>query len=363
VTLVARAPGRVNLIGEHTDYNEGFVLPIAIDRSISIAFEPTDERRVEITLAATGEIGGFDLDAIGPRTGSWTDYVAGTAWSMVEAGLPVRGFRGVLESDLPQGSGLASSAALELASALALSGGEELAVDRMTLARTAQRAENEYVGVACGLMDQFASAFGVNGAALLLDCRLLEHREVPLSLADAALVVADSGSTRRLESSAYNERRWQCETVAAMLGADSLRDVTLEMLNAAGDLDPVLERRARHVVSENDRVIAAVAALDAGDFPAVGRLFNESHESLRDLFEVSSPELDALAEIATAVPGVLGSRLTGAGFGGCTITLVERDAIASLAAAIDGQYPLRTGLKPQVFEVRPSRGAEIVSAP
>jgi galactokinase len=268
----------------------------------------------------------------------------------------------VLDSDLAQGSGLASSAALELASALALSGGEELSVDRMTLARIAQRAENEYVGVSCGLMDQFASAFGVNGAALLLDCRSLEHREVALSLDDVALVVAESGSTRRLESSAYNERRWQCETVAAMLGADSLRDVTLEMLNAAGDLDPVLERRTRHVVSENDRVIAAVAALEIGDFATAGHLFNESHASLRDLFEVSSPELDALVEIATAVPGVLGSRLTGAGFGGCTITLVRREAISALTQAIEEHYPERSGLQPDVFEVRPSRGAEIVSA-
>ena len=159
---------------------------------------------------------------------------------MTEAGLPVGGFRGVLRSDLPQGSGLASSAALELASALALSGGEDPPVDRMTLARIAQRAENEYVGVSCGLMDQFASAFGGSGAALLFDCRSLEHRDVPLSLDDVALVVADSGSSRRLETSAYNERRWQCETVAAMLGADSLRDVTVEMLDAAGDLDPTL---------------------------------------------------------------------------------------------------------------------------
>lgn len=355
MVLIARAPGRVNLIGEHTDYNDGFVLPVAVDRALSIAFEPTDDRQVEITLAATGETSGFDLDAIGPRTGGWIDYVAGTAWAMAEAGLPLRGFRGVLESDLPQGAGLSSSAAMELASVLALSGGSEPPVDRMTLARIAQRAENEYVGVACGLMDQFASAFGVEGAALLLDCRSLEHRQVPVALDDVALVVADSGSPRRLDASAYNERRWQCETVAAMLGTDSLRDVTLEMLDAAGDLDPVLERRARHVIAESDRVIATVEAIEAGDLQAVGELLSASHASLRDLYEVSSPELDALVEIARSVPGVLGSRLTGAGFGGCTITLVRRESVGDLKTAL-------SELSPNVFEVRPSRGAELLTA-
>ncbi len=176
------------------------------------------------------------------------------------------------------------------------------------------------------------------------------------------LVVTNSGSSRRLDASAYNERRWQCETVAATLGADSLRDVTVEMLDAAGDLDPTLARRARHVISENDRVIAAEAAFEAREFAEVGRLFNDSHASLRDLFEVSSPELDALVEIANSVPGVLGSRLTGAGFGGCTITLVERGGIGTLTEAIQDQYPQRTGLQAQVFEVRPSRGAEVVRA-
>jgi galactokinase len=204
-------------------------------------------------------------------------------------------------------------------------------------------------------MDQFASAFGAEGAALLLDCRSLEHKEVKWPSEDVALVVADSGSRRRLDESAYNERRWQCETVAATLLTDSLRDVTLEMLGTAGDLDPVLERRARHVITENDRVVAAVEAMEAGDFATVGRLFNESHASLRDRYEVSSPELDALVEAACAVPGVLGSRLTGAGFGGCTITLVRRDARPALAAALEA-------VSPNEFEARPSRGAELLTA-
>ena len=214
---VVHAPGRVNLIGEHTDYNEGFVLPVGIQLGIAIALVPTDDRRVEVTLAATGERAGFDLDAIGPKTGTWIDYVAGTAWALADAGVATRGFRGVLASDLPQGSGLSTSAALELASSLALVGGALPPLDRMTLAQTAQRAENRYVGVNCGLMDQFASAFGEEGSALLLDCRTLEHRTVRLPLDDVTLVVCHSGSPRRLEASAYNERRSQCEAAVAVI--------------------------------------------------------------------------------------------------------------------------------------------------
>jgi galactokinase len=361
---VVRAPGRVNLIGEHTDYNDGYVLPIAIDRAITIALIPSDDRRVTITIAERAETATFDLDAIGGRRGHWIDYVAGTAWAMAEAGLPVNGFRGVLASDLPQNAGLSSSAALELASALAMSGGDEPPTDRMTLARVAQRAENVHVGVQCGLMDQFASSFGAEGAALLLDCRSLAYRALPLSLADAALVVCHSGSSRRLDGSAYNERRAQCDAAVAVIArrhpdVRTLRDVTIEMIDdAGGDLEPVLARRARHVVDENGRVLEAATALEAGDHERAGRLFSASHASLRDLYEVSSPELDLLVEIADAVPGVFGSRLTGAGFGGCTVTLVRRDAVGALSDAVGERYAARSGLTPQVFEVTPARGAQ-----
>jgi galactokinase len=363
---VVRAPGRVNLIGEHTDYNLGFVLPVAIDLGIVIALVPRDDGRVEVTLAEEGDTAGFDLDAIGPRSSSWIDYIAGMAWAMREAGMPVRGFRGLLASDLPQGAGLSSSAALELASALALSGGAMPPVDRMTLARTAQRAENAYVGVNSGLMDQFASAFGAPGAALLLDCRSLEHREIPLPLERATLVVCHSGSPRRLESSAYNERRSQCEAAVAVIAADergvqSLRDVTPEMLQAhRARMDPLVAARAEHVVHENERVLAAVSAFERGDLDEVGRLFYASQASMRDLFGISSPELDALVEIASATPGVIGARLTGAGFGGCTINLVRPDAVGGLREAVMRDYPARTGFTPRVFEVEPSRGAEVM---
>ena len=360
---VVRAPGRVNLIGEHTDYNLGFVLPVAIDLGISIALVATDDRRVELTLAATGERDGFDLDAIGGRQGRWIDYVAGTAWALAEAGIATRGFRGLLASDLPAGAGLSSSAALELAAAWALCGGEEPPLPRMQLAQVAQRAENAYVGVNSGLMDQFASAFGEAGHALLLDCRSLEHRAVPLPLDEVALVVCHSGSPRKLERSAYNERRAQCEAAVAAIAAEepgvvSLRDVTPAMLGRwGGRLDPIVHRRAEHVVEENARVLATVEALEAGDLAEVGRLFAASHASLASLYDVSSPELDALVGIASAVDGVVGARLTGAGFGGSTINLVRRGREGALRAAIEAEYTRRTGLAPRVFEVRAAAGA------
>ena len=359
---VVHAPGRVNFIGEHTDYNDGFVVPAAIDLGITIAFVPTDDRRVEVTLAETGERAGFDLDAIEPATGRWIDYVAGTAWALAEAGLATRGFRGLLGSELPVGAGLSSSAALELVSAWALSGGDRPDTDTMNLAKIAQRAENEHVGVACGLMDQFAVAFGVADHALLLDCRSLEHRPVPIP-AETSLVICDSGAPRALAGSAYNARRAECARAVAVLreldpSITALRDVTLALLEAGRDrLSDSEYRRARHVVSEDQRVLETVAALSAGDLDAVGEAFAASHRSLRDDFEVSSPPLDALVGIATAVDGVIGSRLTGAGFGGCTINLVHDGAAPALRAAVQRDYPSATGLTPHVYEVRAADGA------
>jgi galactokinase len=359
---VVHAPGRVNLIGEHTDYNDGFVLPAAIDLGITIAFVPTDDRRVEITLAETGERAGFDLDAIEPATGRWIDYVAGTAWALAEAELATRGFRGLLGSDLLVGAGLSSSAALELVSAWALSGGDRPLTDTMQLAKIAQRAENEHVGVACGLMDQFAVAFGVADHALLLDCRSLEHRPVPIP-DGTSLVICDSGAPRALADSAYNARRAECARAVAVLreldpSITALRDVTPIILEAGRKrLGDVEFRRARHVVTEDQRVLDTVAALSSSDLDAVGEAFAASHRSLRDDFEVSSAPLDALVEIATAVDGVIGSRLTGAGFGGCTINLVREGAADALREAIERDYPALTGLVPRVYGVRAADGA------
>jgi galactokinase len=366
---IARAPGRVNLIGEHTDYNLGLVLPAAIELEIRIAFVPTDDRRVELALIANGERAGFSLDDVRPASGAWIDYPASVAWSLQAAGVSLHGFRGVLASTLPIASGLSSSAAIELASAWALLDPPDLAahgLDGMRLAQLAQRAENEHVGVKSGLMDQFASSLGRAGCAMLLDCRSLDYRPVSLPLDAQALVVCDSGSPRRLGSSAYNARRAQCERAVAMIarevpGVASLRDVDLPLLDRFRDrLDEETARRCEHVIRENGRVLAAVDALEAGDATTVARVFAESHASLRDLYEVSSAELDALVELAGAVQGTA-ARMTGAGFGGCTVNLVPREGLGAFRDVIETGYRERTGLEARVFEVDAAAGAGLLA--
>ena len=364
---VVRAPGRVNLIGEHTDYNDGFVLPAAIDLEMRIGYVPADDGKVRLASAQTRDVIEFDARDPGAGEGGWRDYVAGTAWAMLEAGLPTDGLTGVLESSVPVGAGLSSSAALELASAWALSGTSPPPTDPLTLARIAQRAENDYVGMRCGLMDQFASAAGVAGAAVLLDCRTLEHRPVSIP-AGLVLVVAHTGVPRSLTGSAYNERRTQCEAAVAVLarhdaGIRALRDVTPELLQRyATELDPEVLRRAWHVVEENARVLGAERALGSGDLDELGRLFAASHASLRDLYEVSVPELDTLVELAATTPGVVASRMTGAGFGGCTVSLVQADAVERLTERIEREYPALTGREPRVWPVRAVAGAGVVGA-
>jgi galactokinase len=359
----------VNLIGEYTDFNLGYVLPAAIDREIRIAFVPSDDRRVVLHRLETGERGEFDLDHLPGRSGGWLDYVVGTAWALTSAGRRLRGVRGVIGSNLPTGAGLSSSAAIELAVAHALLAGPHPAPEPMALARLAQQAENSFVGVQSGLMDQFAVACGQAGAALLLDCRSLDWRPVGLPLGEVTLVVCDSGQARRLAASAYNVRRAQCDAAVAILaGHDpavhSLRDVSGELLAEAagrGWLEAVVLRRATHVVRENQRVIDAIAALETGDLASVGEAFAASHASLRDLFEVSSPALDALVEIAVGTPGVVAARMTGAGFGGCTINLVRPDSVGALVAAIESSYTARTGYSARVFAVQPAAGAGLLA--
>jgi galactokinase len=358
---LVRAPGRVNLIGEHTDYNGGLVLPVAIDLEVRIAFTETDDRVVDLTRLDDGTRSSFDLDRVPAPSGGWIDYVAGTAQALIRANLEIRGIRGVIASTLPPNAGLSSSAAIESAAAVALLGEAAAGVDRMTIAQVCQQAENAYVGVRCGLLDQFAVAFGIAGAALLFDCTTLRWEPVPLPH-DLALVICHTGSARRLTSSAYNSRRAECEAAVAEFARTdpsltSLRDISMEMVDSAADrLDPVVARRARHVIGENSRVAAVADALRARDFDAVGRLFRASHESLRDLFDVSSPELDALVEIARSVDGVIGARMTGAGFGGCTVNLVRPDAIGRLRSAVMTDYLARTGLSPRVWSVSSPSG-------
>lgn len=361
-SAIVRAPGRVNLIGEHTDYNEGFVLPVAIDLEVRMAVAWTDDGVARVTRLDDGADTTIDFKALPSPGGDWHDYIGGTAWSMSRSDLELHGFAGALASTVPIGAGLSSSAALELASAWALSGPDGPRVPPLELARIAQRAENEHVGVRCGLMDQFASACGQAGHALLLDCRSLEWRAVPLP-EDLSLVVIHTGVPRSLGSSAYNGRRADCEAAVAVLAQDdpavtSLRYADIDRLEANRDRMPARAYdRARHVITENDRVLSAVEALERGDHERLGDLMAASHASLRDRYEVSCPELDALVEIAASVPGVMGSRMTGAGFGGCTVTLVRPDAVASLRDRVERDYPARTGRTPTMWSLRAVDGA------
>jgi galactokinase len=316
-----RAPGRVNLIGEHTDYNDGFVLPVAIDRRTTVAVSARDDDLVKVDATDLGEQDSFSLDEIA-RTGTWRDYVRG----VVELVAPEHGADLRIESEVPRGAGLSSSAALEVAVGRALSDlpGPELAL-------LAQRAENEFVGVPCGIMDQFCVANARAGHALLLDCRDLSYRHVPIP-PGVAIVVCDSKLERKLGESGYSERRAACEEAARLLGVRALRDATLDDVDR---LPETLRARARHVVSENERTLAAATELEAGNLDAVGALMDDSHRSMRDDYEIVPPQLDALAAAARAVDGCYGSRLTGGGFGGCTVSLVEDAAVGAVREAAE----------------------------
>lgn len=366
-TVVMRAPGRVNLIGEHTDYNDGFVLPAAIERSALVAAGPRADRQVRIYALDLEAQTTFCLDDVAPaagivRQGDWRDYPRGVAWALQAHGLTLAGMDATLSSDVPVGAGLSSSAAVEVALACAWQRLSGFALARADLALTCQRAENEFVGVNCGIMDQLISALGQAGHALLIDCRTLAHEAVPLP-PDASLVICDSLKRRELVDSAYNQRRQECQTGVRRLqghlpGIAALRDVTPADLAQFGEVLPEpMRRRVRHVVGENARVHAFAAALRRGDLPVAGALMNNSHVSLRDDYQVSCAELDALVEAAWAAPGVYGSRLTGAGFGGCTVSLVAGGAVKAFIAHVRAAYHARTGLTPQVYVSRPGPGA------
>ena len=357
-----RAPGRVNLIGEHTDYNLGFVMPVAIGLETWIVSWPSDDDVVRMESLQEGPGREFNVASPGEADGDWSDYVAGVAWSLGGVGVPLRGVTAVIDSTLPLGAGLSSSAALELAAAWTLSADMPPHLPTMQLAQAAQRAENEYVGVKSGLMDQFASAHGRANTALLFDCRSLEYRPVELP-SGVRLIAIDTKSPHRLGSSEYNARRAQCDAgVEAMAarhpGINSLRDVTIEMLTSAADvLDEETMRRCEHVIRENARVLETAAALESGHLETVGQLLAESHASLRDLYEVSSDELDALVDIAASVPGVIGARMTGAGFGGCTVNLVREDAVEALRGAVEQEYPRRAGHEAAFYVLEAVDGA------
>ncbi|MBM3957451.1 MAG: galactokinase [Gemmatimonadetes bacterium] len=358
-----RAPGRVNLIGEHTDYNDGFVLPMAIDLDVVIAARPRDDRGVRVYSSNYGEGVRFSLDAVtrDPRR-PWSDYVRGVVFFFNQAFPAARGMDAVIDGTVPIGSGLSSSAAVETATAVALQGVNGLSMDRREMALLCQRAENEFVGARCGIMDQLVSACGRRGAALLLDCRSLESQAVPIP-EDVVIAMCDTKKRRELASSEYNRRRAECEEAVRILGeavpgVKALRDVAPEAFEARRHLLPdPLDRRAEHVVYENRRVQTSVAALRARDLAGLGREMAASHESLRTRYEVSCAELDAMVRIAAEVAGCLGARMTGGGFGGCTVNVVRRDAVPEFVAAVKRRYRAETGIAPAVYVSAPSDGA------
>jgi galactokinase len=365
---VAVSPGRVNLIGEHVDYNDGFVLPLAIDRGVAIAYSPRHDDTIRVHAAAFDETVTLDDGARGFSRAApeWLSYVAAGMWAAQEAGTAISGADLTITTDLPMGAGLSSSAAVELAAARAVvesAAGAEWHPRRM--AALARDGEHRFAGVDCGVMDQLAAACGVEGSALLIDCRSLEIRPVPLPV-DLAVVVMDTGVRRTLSASEYNGRRAACERAVAAVqriapAVRALRDADAGLLARARDgMDEEAFRCASHVVGEIPRAPALVEALTSHDLEGAARLLRASHGSLRDLYRVSSPELDAMVDAADADRACVGARLTGAGFGGCAIALVDANKVDAFIADTSKTYATATGREGHLFRVRPSRGAHVV---
>jgi galactokinase len=357
----------VNLIGEHTDYNDGYVLPVAIDRSVLVAAAPRDDRQVVIHALDFGESTAFSLDEIlHDQTQAWSNYQRGVAYFLEELGLELPGLNAVVVGDIPIGSGLSSSAAVEVSMAYTWQVLAGFELSRVELALLCQQAESEFVGMNCGIMDQFVSALGRRHHALLIDCRSLDHQPVPLPTG-AAIVVADTMKRRGLVDSEYNNRRRECEEGVRILRqylpqVQALRDVASDQfVEYEGQLPGNVGKRCRHIIYENERVLKSAAALQAGNLAAFGRLMNESHISLRDDYEVSCVELDIMAEAAWNVDGVYGSRMTGAGFGGCTVSLVAEEAIEAFGGQVATAYEDATGIIPQIYVCQAEDGVAEIS--
>jgi galactokinase len=359
--LYIAAPGRVNLIGEHTDYNDGFVLPAAIDRHALMAVAPRADRQVRIVAADFGSRASFSLDHIVTDDAHrWSNYQRGVAWALQEAGYTLSGMNIALSSDVPVGSGLSSSAAVEVAMAYAFQVVSDLTLDGVQRALLCQKAENDFVGMNCGIMDQYIVSLGQKDHALLIDCRSLAYTPVPLP-ANCDVVICDTKKRRGLVDSEYNRRREECERGASILGVPALRDVTLEQLLARrGEMDDTTFRRCHHVVSENERTVDGVHALTQGDVAHFGGLMNASHVSLRDDYEVSCHELDVMVAAAWEHKGTLGARMTGAGFGGCTVSLVESASTADFVENVRQSYVRSTGVIPDVYVCQAEDGVRTI---
>jgi len=369
---IVRAPGRVNLLGEHVDYNDGFVLPAAIDRATYIAFSPRNTAHSTLVAVDMNQQASFTSQTIPSKTqadgstlAEWALYPAGVMWSLNGEGLSTPALNAVFASDVPRGSGLSSSASVEMAFAVAWQTLGGWTLPPMKRALLGQKAENQYVGVNCGIMDQFASACGVDNKLLLLDCRSLEWKTIPLP-EDVSIVIADTTVRRKLTTGEYNKRRFACEEAVRLLKQDlpaikSLRDVSVDEFNRlAGELPDEVSKRARHVVEEIERSNQAEALLEAGNVVHFGELMNQCHVSLRDLYEVSCFELDVMVRVAQSLKGCYGARLTGAGFGGCTVNLVVRKEATTFAQTLAEGYESETGLKPEIYITRASNGAELL---
>jgi galactokinase len=350
--VVARAPGRAEWLGNHTDYNDGLVLGIGLEVGATVTARPTGDRRLVLRATDLRETRTFRLDALSPvEAGSWANYAIGVAAGFLARGAEAGGLELEIGSTVPMGAGLSSSAALECATARALQQAWGTDFDDMELAKIGQEAEHKFAGVRCGLLDQVTSLFAVRGHAVFFDCRSLEVQRVPVPR-EACFVIVQTGVKHALSDGAYNERRAECEEAARILGVGKLREATPAMLDAAaasGRLHGAPWRRARHVVGENARVAAAVEALRAGDLSAVGRLMSESHESSRTLFENSCDELDFLASEARNIPGCLGARLSGGGFGGAVLALVNRGTEEAFGQSIGTRASALWGRSPQTL--------------
>lgn len=360
---IFHAPGRVNLIGEHTDYNEGFVLPCAIGFQTWIAIAPRDDHK--LVIQSENFPGKFEFDVRSlpeKRLGNWCDYILGVASSLQKARQPIEGASLLVKGEVPIGSGLSSSASVEVASALAFLRVNNRSLPMPEIARLCREAENNFVGARVGIMDQFVSCLGQTGHALLLDCRSLEYKMIPFPEGER-LMICNTMVKHALAGGEYNTRREECDEAVRLLsrhysGIHALRDVSMEQLQErSNDLPRTIYQRALHIVSENQRVEDTAKALSRGDIDEVGRLMCDSHRSLRDLFQVSSVELDLMVEAAEGLPGYRGGRMTGGGFGGCTVNLVDAADADSFAQQIAARYQQKTGIRPDVYICFPADGA------
>lgn len=358
--FIIKSPGRINLIGEHTDYNDGFVLPMGIQSSVWLAVRKRNNKKVNCFSLDFSELNSFSLCDINKEENTWGEYPKGVAWALMDSGYELNGWDGVLISEIPIGAGLSSSAALELTFARAFTEINNIDWDVKEMALICQKAENEWVGVNCGIMDQLIVAAANENSGLLLDCRSLDYKEIPVP-SNLSILIMDTSTRRGLVNTAYNQRRLSCQKAADKLNVSALRDVSIDELNNSENiLDQVIYKRAYHVVTEIDRTLRASEVMKNGDVEKLGDLFKKSHISLRDFYEVSNPELDLMVEIANNNSHCYGARMTGAGFGGCAIAIVEEEYATKASAEVKREYDEKSKLNSNIFASKASSGTHII---